>query len=666
MTHILDEINQANDIKNINPAEYKKLADEIRKFLVQNISKTGGHLASNLGAVELTMALHLYMDFPKDRLVWDVGHQAYTHKLLTGRKRDFSTLRTFEGLSGFPKIKESICDAFDTGHSSTSISAAMGLVKARDISGEDYRVVAVIGDGALSGGMAFEALNNAEGLNSNLTIVLNDNNMSISENVGGMANYLGQLRTDVKYNNFKNTIEAFLKKVPGIGYTVMDKLKKSKDSLKRLVIPGMLFEDMGLTYIGPIDGHDINQLMTAFASASKVKEAVLIHVVTKKGKGYKPAEQNPSKFHGVEAFDVKTGKNSNIKKDLTYTEVFSDTIAELGRKNEKIVAITAAMPSGTGLNKFMKEYPDRFFDVGIAEEHAVTYAAGLAVGGMKPFVAIYSTFLQRAYDQILHDVCISNLPVVFAIDRAGLVGNDGETHQGIFDISYLSHIPSITFIAPKNAWELREMLIYAERFNGPIAIRYPRGKAYQGLLEYQQPIEYGKSEIIYEIPGALPKESQDTLYVEGTNKRSINTLNTKNTAKSKKSSQAEKENIVILATGSMVETAEIVSKALLEASHKVTFVNVRFIKPMDEELLHRLAVSHGTWVTMEENVRFGGFGEKISGFLVEYNYREINQLNISLPDQFIEQGDVAVLKEKLGFDPESIKLRILEYINSNA
>ncbi|BCJ95709.1 1-deoxy-D-xylulose-5-phosphate synthase [Anaerocolumna cellulosilytica] len=643
MTHILDEINQANDIKKIDSAEYKKLAAEIRKFLVQNISKTGGHLASNLGAVELTMALHLYLDFPKDRLVWDVGHQAYTHKLLTGRKKEFTTLRTYEGLSGFPKKKESICDAFDTGHSSTSISAAMGLVNARELSGEDYRVVAVIGDGALSGGMAFEALNNAEGLHSNLTIVLNDNNMSISENVGGMANYLGQLRTDTKYNNFKSSVENFLKKIPGIGNAIMDKLKKSKDSLKRLVIPGMLFEDMGITYIGPIDGHDINQLMTAFASASKVKEAVLIHVVTKKGKGYKPAEQNPSKFHGVEAFDVKTGENFNSKKDTTYTEVFSDTITELGKCNEKIVAITAAMPSGTGLNKFMKSYPERFFDVGIAEEHAVTYAAGLAVGGMKPFVAIYSTFLQRAYDQILHDVCISNLPVVFAIDRAGLVGNDGETHQGIFDISYLSHMPSLTFVAPKNAWELKEMLIYAGSFQGPIAIRYPRGKAYQGLKEYKQPIEYGKGEIIYEISESLPKELKEM-----------------------GKSQANKKNIVLLAVGSMVETAENVSRALLGSGHKVTLVNMRFIKPFDEELLHRLAVNHGSWVTLEENVKLGGFGERITGFLMEHNYREINQLNISLPDQFIEQGDVAVLKEKLGMDSESIKLKILEFINSNA
>lgn len=643
MSQILDRINQANDIKNINPSDYKRLAEEIRKFLVQNISKTGGHLASNLGAVELTMALHLCLDFPKDKLVWDVGHQAYTHKLLTGRKREFSTLRTYEGLSGFPKKKESNCDSFDTGHSSTSISAAMGLVKARDISRENFRVTAVIGDGALSGGLAFEALNNAARLNSNLMIVLNDNNMSISENVGGMANYLGQLRTDVKYNKFKESIEKALSNIPGIGSVIMDKLRKSKDSIKRLVIPGMLFEDMGLTYIGPIDGHDINQMITAFTSAAKVKEAVLVHVVTKKGRGYKPAELNPSWYHGVDSFDVKTGKNNIEKKDASYTDVFSDTILELVKENDKLVAITAAMPSGTGLSKFMKQYPDRFFDVGIAEEHAVTYAAGLASGGMKPFVAIYSTFLQRAYDQILHDVCISKLPVVFAVDRAGLVGNDGETHQGIFDISYLSHIPSMTLLAPKNKQEFKEMLWYANSFDGPIAIRYPRGKAYEGLNEYNAPIEFGKSEIINLQEQAAPEpDTADT--------------------KAKVLAAGHADNIVILAVGSMVETGFSIVTELDRMGKRAKLVNVRFIKPMDEELLHDLTKTHGTWVTMEENVKTGGFGERVTGFLMEHNYRQVRTINISLPDQFIEQGDVAILKEKLGFDTPSILNKILSKI----
>lgn len=643
MTQILDEINQANDIKKIKPEDYNKLAKEIRRFLVNNISKTGGHLASNLGAVELTMALHLFMKFPEDRLVWDVGHQAYTHKLLTGRKKEFSSLRTFEGLSGFPKRKESCCDSFDTGHSSTSISAAMGFVKAREMEGKDHRVIAVIGDGALSGGMAFEALNNAARLTSNLTIILNDNNMSISENVGGMANYLGKLRTDDKYNNFKSTIEKLLNHVPGVGAAIMDKLKKSKDSLKRLVIPGMLFEDMGITYIGPIDGHNINELNTALISASKMKKAVIIHVLTKKGKGYKPAEENPSQYHGVEAFDIKTGKNNGIKKDTSYTDIFSETMLELGEKNKNAVAITAAMPSGTGLNKFMKSFPDRFFDVGIAEEHAVTYAAGLALGGMKPYVAIYSTFLQRAYDQILHDVCISNLPVVFAIDRAGLVGNDGETHQGMFDISYLSHIPNLTLMAPKNGRELREMLYFADEFPGPIAVRYPRGKAYEGLNTFHAPIKFGKSEALYTtVKGAFIDPQMGNL--EFNEEKSQNV-----------------ESIALLALGSMVETAAGVYEELAAHGREVTLINIRFVKPMDEELLHKLADTHGKWITLEENVKAGGFGEKIAAFLMDNDYRHVKLQNISIPNKFIEQGDVDILKEKLELDNLSIIKKALKF-----
>ena len=622
MIQILDDINQANDIKKVNQVDYKQLAREIRRFLVKNISKTGGHLASNLGTVELTMALHLFMNFPEDKLVWDVGHQSYTHKLLTGRKNEFSTLRTYDGLSGFPKRKESECDAFDTGHSSTSISAALGMVKARDLSGEDYKVAAVIGDGALSGGMAYEALNNAARIQSNFMIILNDNEMSISENVGGMANYLGKIRTNSQYHNFKKSLEQSLNSIPGgMGNKIMDKLRRSKDSMKRLVISGMLFEDMGITYIGPIDGHDINQLLMAFQSAARVKEAVLVHVVTKKGKGYRPAEENPSKYHGVDAFNIKTGNGVSHKKGKSYTEVFSETMVELGEKDEKIVAITAAMPSGTGLNNFSKHYPNRFFDVGIAEEHGVTFAAGLAVGGMKPVVAIYSSFLQRAYDQIIHDVCINSLPVIFAIDRSGLVGSDGETHQGIFDITYLSHLPSMTLMAPKNGNELHDMLIYASKYEkGPIAIRYPRGRAYEELEEFRTPIEYGKSEVIYEAP----------------------------------------QGIVLLAVGSMVETAVQVKELLDADGREVTLVNMRFIAPMDEELLHRLAATHDIWVTLEENVKSGGFGEKVAGFLVEHNYQNITQLIISLPDEFIEQGDVSILKEKNGLDEVTVFKKILE------
>ena len=625
MAQILDNINQANDIKKVSQADYKQLAGEIRHFLIKNISKTGGHLASNLGTVELTMALHLFMNFPEDKLIWDVGHQSYTHKLLTGRKNEFSTLRTYDGLSGFPKMGESECDAFDTGHSSTSISAALGMLKARDLCGDTYKVAAVIGDGALSGGMAYEALNNAARIKSNFMIVLNDNEMSISENVGGMANYLGKIRTNSQYHNFKKSLEQSLKSIPGsIGGKIMDKLRKSKDSIKRLVISGMLFEDMGITYIGPIDGHDMNQLLMAFQSAARVNEAVLVHVVTKKGKGYKPAEENPSKYHGVDAFNIKTGNGVSNKKGKSYTEVFSDTMLELGKKDDKIVAITAAMPSGTGLTNFYKQFPDRFFDVGIAEEHAVTFAAGLAVGGMKPVVAIYSTFLQRAYDQIIHDVCINSLPVIFAIDRGGLVGSDGETHQGIFDITYLSHLPSMTLMAPKNGIELHDMLLYASQYDkGPVAIRYPRGKVYEGLEEYHKPLEYGKSEIIYEAP----------------------------------------QGIVLLAVGSMVDTAVRVRELLIADGKEVTLVNVRFISPMDEELLHRLATTHAIWITLEENIRSGGFGEKVSSFLVDNEYQNITQRIISLPNQFIEHGDVAILKEKNGLDEVSVFKKILEIFN---
>ncbi len=636
LAEILNKIIEANDIKKISPSEYKGLAKEIRHFLVRNISKTGGHLASNLGAVELTMALHLFLDLPEDKLIWDVGHQAYTHKILTGRKNEFDKLRSFEGLSGFPKGKESCYDAFDTGHSSTSISAAMGIVKARELSGDNYKVTAVIGDGALSGGMAFEALNNAGRLNTNLMIVLNDNNMSISENVGGMANYLGKIRTNRNYNNFKKQLEVLLNKMPVVGETLMDKLKRSKDSIKHFMIPSMLFEDMGITYIGPIDGHNIQELITAFSSASKVNRAVLVHVITKKGKGYKPAEINPSKFHGVDTFDVKTGENKTVKSGTSYTDVFGETLLKLAEMNEKIVAISAAMPSGTGLTSFSKAFPDRFVDVGIAEEHAVTFAAGLASVGMKPVVAIYSTFLQRSYDQILHDVCITKQAVIFAIDRAGLVGNDGETHQGMFDISYLSHIPNMTLLAPKNKQELVDMLYFANDFNGPIGIRYPRGRAYEGLEEFNSPIVYGKSEVIYKI-----NESKPITYYK------------------QKHKLKPYDNILILAVGSMVETAVIVYEKLLKAERAVSLVNVRFIEPMDIELLHSMAKNHTLWVTMEENIKRGGFGERISSFLMEHNYNQIKQVNISLPDMFIEQGDVSILKLKYGLDEDSIYDKII-------
>ncbi|MDD3172456.1 MAG: 1-deoxy-D-xylulose-5-phosphate synthase [Herbinix sp.] len=617
MPKLLDSINNANDIKKIKTQDYCKLAEEIRNFLIQNISITGGHLASNLGVVELTMALHLFLGFPQDKLVWDVGHQAYTHKLLTGRKDLFSTLRQINGLSGFPKREESLCDSFDTGHSSTAISAALGLVKARDLSGENNKVVAVLGDGALTGGMAFEAINNAGRLKTNMIIVLNDNNMSISENVGGLANYLAKLRTSSRYTGFKENMENTLNQMPGVGKAIVGKLKRSKDAIKYFMLPSMFFEDMGLTYIGPIDGHDINQMMEAFEAAGRAKKAVVVHVLTQKGKGYYLAEKYPSRYHGVDPFDIVSGQPIRVDKTLSYTKVFSDALLRLALLNEKVVAITAAMPNGTGLSNFKKQLPDRFFDVGIAEEHAVTFAAGLAMGGYKPVVAIYSTFLQRAYDQILHDVCINNLPVIFAIDRAGISGRDGKTHQGTFDISFLSHMPNLLVMAPKNSNELKEMLAYSISYNGPVAIRYPKGEAYLGLSEYQAPIEYGKSELL----------------VEGSD-------------------------IVLLALGSMVKTGQEVAEALKLEGRNVSLVNVRFVSPIDKNMLEQLSFNHSMFVTLEENVKNGGYGQKVADYLFESKIQGIKLLNISLPDQFIEHGGVSELQKRFGLDAESILNRI--------
>lgn len=619
MPNILDKINKANDIKNINPQDYNKLAEEIRSFLISNVSKTGGHLASNLGVVELTMALHLFLDFPKDKLIWDVGHQSYTHKILTGRKNKFSGLRQIDGISGFPKRKESECDAFDTGHSSTAISAALGMVKARDLKGENNKIVAVIGDGALTGGLAFEALNNAGRLKSNLIIVLNDNTMSISKNVGGMANYLAKLRTNTRYTGFKENMENILTQmVPG-GKDIVNRLKRSKDAIKYFMLPNMLFEDMGLTYIGPIDGHNINSILTALNNANRVNKAVVIHVITKKGKGYVPAEKHPSKFHGIGPFYIDNGKTVGGKKAETYTDVFSSALIHNAKKNDKVVAITAAMPYGTGLSAFKKIFPDRFFDVGIAEEHAVTFAAGLATEGFRPVVAIYSTFLQRSYDQIIHDVCINKLPVVFAIDRAGISGKDGETHQGIFDLSFLSHIPNLVVMAPKNKWELEDMLEFALSYDGPVAIRYPKGEAYQEFAEHREPVRLGKSEIIH-----------------------------------------KSGNIAILAVGSMVKTAASVIERLRDHNIEATLVNVRFVSPIDCELLEELSIDHDLFITMEENVRSGGFGQSVSDYICRFNKQNIRQLNFSVPDRFIEQGDVDELYRKYGLDPDSITEKILD------
>ncbi|MFA9463258.1 MAG: 1-deoxy-D-xylulose-5-phosphate synthase [Velocimicrobium sp.] len=622
MPTLLEQIKEPNDIKKIESDEMERLAKEIRQFLIRSISKTGGHLASNLGTVELTMAIHLTLDFPKDKLVWDVGHQAYTHKILTGRKDNFSKLRQYGGMSGFPKRKESDCDAFDTGHSSTSISAALGLAKARDIKNETHKVYAVIGDGALSGGMAYEALNNAARLKSNMIIVLNDNNMSISENVGGMANYLGKIRTASSYQNLKGGVESAIRSVPKVGNLVADKIKRSKDSLKRLFIPGMLFEDMGITYIGPIDGHDISEMVKAFQSAQRAKKAVLVHVVTKKGKGYSYAERIPSKYHGIDPFDIQSGEAVAKGKEETYTAVFGDTLLREASKNPQIAAVCAAMPSGTGLMNFRKTFPERFFDVGIAEEHAVTFAAGLAAGGLHPVVAIYSTFLQRAYDQILHDVCLDNLPVTFAIDRAGLVGSDGETHQGVFDLSFLSNIPNLTILSPKNKKEFIGMLQWAFRYDGPVALRYPRGAIYMGLSEYMAPIVYQMSECI-----------------------------------------TRGKQIVLLAVGSMNEVANEICERLRQDGYEPTHVNVRFVKPIDTQILDELLKDHDLFVTLEENVQIGGFGQRVSDYLMTKKLvTNVSVLNISIPDEYIEHGNTDILKEKLGLDADSIVERIMKLI----
>ena len=572
MYGLLDRINQPNDIKNIDADDYKKLAWEIRRFIVKNVSRTGGHLSSNLGVVELSMAIHLCCELPYDQIIWDVGHQSYTHKILTGRKEEFANLRQYGGMSGFPKRAESPCDVFDTGHSSTSISAAVGFAKARDIRDGVQKIFAVIGDGALSGGMAYEALNNAARLKSNLIIVLNDNQMSIAKNVGGMAGYLGNIRTNTNYMGLKEDVENILKKMPRIGETITTSIRGFKDVLKRVFIPGMLFEDMGIKYIGPIDGHDVKKMVSAFDGASKVKGAVLVHVCTKKGKGYPPAEKDPSAFHGVAPFFVRDGsarKSEGLKE--TYTDVFSRKITELAEKDKRITAVTAAMPAGTGLSVFSEKFPDRFFDVGIAEEHAVTFAAGMAAGGLKPVVAIYSTFLQRAYDQILQDVCLCGLPVVFMADRAGIVGSDGETHQGIFDIAFMMPMPGLTVIAPKNSWELGEMLAFALNHNAPVAIRYPRGESYTGLPEYRQPVEHGKGEWIIKGHG-----------------------------------------IVLLAAGSMVKTAMEVHGILKEKGLCISVVNMRFLKPFDTELLKEALKGHSILVTLEEGVVTGGFGQAVA------------------------------------------------------
>lgn len=616
---MLEKIQKPNDIKKIPADQLPALAEEIREFIIESLSKTGGHLASNLGVVELTIAMHRVFDLPKDKLIWDVGHQSYTHKILTGRKDGFETLRREGGISGFPKRSESDCDVFDTGHSSTSISAGVGYVRARELKKENYSVVSIIGDGALTGGMAYEALNNAASLKSNFIIVLNDNEMSITENVGGMSSYLSGLRTASAYTGFKMDVTKALNRIPGIGPGMVDAMRKAKSSIKQIIIPGMLFEDMGLTYLGPVDGHNIPQLIKTFQEAKRFEGPILVHVLTQKGRGYEPAMRHPARFHGAGPFDVKTGLPVG-KSNPTYTDVFSTVMRKMGDRRKDVAAVTAAMMTGVGLKRFSNMFPDRCFDVGIAEEHAVTFAAALSLGGITPVVAIYSSFLQRAYDQIMHDVCMQNLHVVFAIDRAGLVGYDGETHHGIFDLSYLGSMPNMTILAPKNLWELSDMIKFAVDYDGPIAVRYPRGEAYAGLKEFRAPICLGKSEVIH-----------------------------------------EGSRVALLAVGSMVKMAEEVQKQLKERMDMdAALVNARFVKPIDEELLRSFADTYELVVTLEENVKDGGFGERVLAFAEEEDLPFGVEI-IALPDRFIPHGSVSYQMKQVGFTPEDICGRIEEY-----
>lgn len=610
---LLDNIKAPNDIKQYDVEDWQPLACEIREFLIEHVSKTGGHLASNLGCVELTMALHLVLDLPQDKIIWDVGHQSYTHKILTGRQEGFEHLRQYGGMSGFPKRAESETDVFDTGHSSTSISAAIGMAKAKELKGEQGAVVAVIGDGSFTGGLTYEALNNLGRLKSSCMIVLNDNEMSIDENVGGMSSYLNKIRVGQTYNEVKSGVEKGLLGIPGIGEPIAKFVKRGKDSIKGLLVPGMFFEDLDITYIGPIDGHDIGQLVDTFTAAIKLKKPVVVHVKTVKGKGYRYAEKYPKYFHGVKPFDVKTGKVLEKQTKMTNTGVFGRKMLALAEEYPNLIGITAAMASGTGLDKFANVYPKRFFDVGIAEQHAVTFAAGLAEEGMIPVVAVYSSFLQRAYDQILHDVCLQKLHVVFAIDRSGLVGEDGSTHQGIFDTAYLSNIPNMTVIAPKNRYELTKSLEFAMKYDGPIAVKYSKGNAYYGLKELLSPFEYGKSEMLF-----------------------------------------KGKHIALIAVGNLVEEAYEVYETLKEERTEITLVNARFVKPLDEEMLMELAMEHEVVITLEEHVFQGGYGQAVSAFYVNKGISHLKVKNIAINDTFVEHGSVTELRRMLGIDKDGV------------
>lgn len=617
----LQQIKSPDDIRQLKIPELKVLAQEIREELIQVVSENGGHLAPNLGVVELTLALHMVFHTPEDKIIWDVGHQSYVHKLLTGRYEQFHTVRTLNGLSGFPKRSESVHDAFGAGHSSTSISAAVGFAKARDLRGDNNNVIAVIGDGAMTGGMAFEALENAGQMGSNLIVILNDNEMSIDPNVGAMAEYLSRARSNPAYTKSKEDVEELLKKIPGIGDKMFKAADRLKDSLKYLLVPGVLFEEFGFKYYGPVNGHDLSALMAVLENVKGMDRPVLIHVETKKGKGYAPAEKNPDLFHGVSPFHIQTGELKKKSVLPSYTSVFGKTLTQLGAQDNRIVGITAAMGKGTGINIFQEQFPDRTIDVGIAEEHAVTMAAAMALDGYKPVVAIYSTFLQRAYDQVMHDVALQNAPVVFCLDRAGLVGDDGPTHHGIFDISYLRHIPNMVCMAPKDENELRHMLYSALSYDCPVAVRYPRGEGLGVPMdEALQILPLGKAEVLQ-----------------------------------------EGSRITLLALGSMVHIAqEAAARISEEAGITPTVINARFAKPLDAETILRYAAQDTLLVTLEEHAVTGGFGSAVLELFNQHGMDTRNVMTIGIADSFVQHGNTARLKEMQGLDTDSIVAKIKE------
>ena len=629
--NVLDKINLPQDLRKLSKLEKIELSNEIRNLIITTVSNTGGHLASNLGVVELTIALHSAFNTPKDKIIWDVGHQTYVHKILTGRKEKINTLRTFEGLAGFPKTSESEYDSFNTGHSSTSISAALGMARARDIKKEKNYVIAVIGDGALTGGMALEALNDAGNSNTNLIVILNDNEMSIAKNVGGISNFLTRVRTRKLYNKSNRYIKNTVLRIPKVGKGIIKLVRKLKYSIKQFIIPNMFFEDLGFKYLGPVDGNNIEDLEEIFKKAKDLEGPILIHVLTKKGKGYKPAEENPDKFHSTSSFEIETGK-AKKNKENDYSKIFGRKLVELAKKDERIVAVTAAMRDGTGLTEFAKEFPNRFFDVGIAEQHALTMAAGMAKEGLRPVVSIYSSFYQRGYDQVIHDICMQNLSVVMCVDRAGIVGNDGETHQGLLDMAFFKLIPNITIMAPKDFEELEQMLEFAVNLNKPVVIRYPRGEEAQEKFETHEEILLGKSETIIKI----------------------NEINNKNIESTEKMCEHDRKCVTIIAIGNMVAKAIKVAKILKENYIDAEIINSRFIKPLDKEGILKSIIRTKNCITIEDGSIIGGLGSSIKELIIDSNIKNVVIKSFAYPDKFIEHGNIKELEEKYGMDVENI------------